>query len=153
MRRFRAPQTAFASGWMASRARRRRGYERGFVLSDHADWQGLIRTVLESGARTVYVTHGQSDVLARFLRNVMASMPNPWSSLPDLTSTTLLTDPWSMRSAGIVGLSALLISSPGAGLAQQVEITIEQIETVVFPAEGGAAAQAICAGLASGVLT
>ena len=69
MRRFRAPQTAFASGWMAVRgARRRRGYERGFVLSDHADWQGLIRTVLESGARTVYVTHGQSDVLARFLR-------------------------------------------------------------------------------------
>ena len=62
MRRFRAPQTAFASGWMAVRgARRRRGYERGFVLSDHADWQGLIRTVLESGARTVYVTHGQSD--------------------------------------------------------------------------------------------
>ena len=62
MRRFRAPQTAFASGWMAVRgARRRRGYERGFVLSDHADWQGLIRTVLESGASTVYVTHGQSD--------------------------------------------------------------------------------------------
>ena len=48
-----------------------------------------------------------------------------------------------MRSAGIVGLTALLISSPVAGLAQQVEITIEQIETVVFPAEGGAAAQAI----------
>ncbi len=69
MRRFRSPQTAFASGWMAVRgARRRRGYERGFVLSDHADWQGLIRTVLESGARTVYVTHGQSDVLARFLQ-------------------------------------------------------------------------------------
>lgn len=57
-----------------------------------------------------------------------------------------------MRSAGIVGLTALLISSPAAGLAQQAEITIEQIETVVFPAEGGAAAQAICAGLASGVL-
>tara|TARA_B100000965_G_scaffold301624_1_gene260205 strand:+ start:381 stop:1154 length:774 start_codon:yes stop_codon:yes gene_type:complete len=69
MRRFRSPQTAFASGWMAVRgARRRRGYERGFILSDHADWQGLIRTVLESGAERVYVTHGQSDVLARFLR-------------------------------------------------------------------------------------
>ena len=69
MRRFRSPQTAFASGWMAVRgARRRRGYERGFVLSDHADWQGLISTVLHCGAETVYVTHGQSDVLARFLR-------------------------------------------------------------------------------------
>ena len=69
MRRFKAPQTAFASGWMAVRgARRRRGYERGFVLSDHADWPGLLRTVRESGARKVYVTHGQSDVLARYLR-------------------------------------------------------------------------------------
>ncbi|MEC7248680.1 putative conserved secreted protein [Synechococcus sp. A18-25c] len=58
----------------------------------------------------------------------------------------------SMRSAAIVGLSSLLISTPGAGFAQQVEITIEQIDTVVFPADGGAAARAICAGLASGVL-
>ena len=69
MRRFRSPQTAFASGWMAVRgARRRRGYERGFVLSDHADWQGLIRSVLDSGAKRIYVTHGQDDVLSRFLR-------------------------------------------------------------------------------------
>ena len=69
MRRFKAPQTAFASGWMAVRgARRRRGYERGFVLSDHADWPGLLRTIRESGARKVYVTHGQSEVLSRYLR-------------------------------------------------------------------------------------
>ena len=68
MRRFKAPQTGFASGWMAVRgARQRRGYERGFVLSDHADWPGLIQTVRESGAKQVYVTHGQSDVLARYL--------------------------------------------------------------------------------------
>jgi putative mRNA 3-end processing factor len=71
MRRFHQPQTAFASGWMAVRgARRRRGYERGFVLSDHADWQGLVNTVLQTGAQTVYVTHGQSDVLSRYLREV-----------------------------------------------------------------------------------
>ena len=68
MKRFKEPQTAFASGWMAVRgARRRRGYERGFVLSDHADWQGLIRTIKESEAKKVYVTHGQDDVLARYL--------------------------------------------------------------------------------------
>ncbi|MEL6319646.1 MAG: ligase-associated DNA damage response exonuclease [Cyanobacteria bacterium J06626_14] len=68
MKRFKSPQTAFASGWMAVRgARRRRGYERGFVLSDHADWPGLVNTVLETGAKTVYVTHGQSDVLSRYL--------------------------------------------------------------------------------------
>jgi len=49
-------------------ARRRRGYERGFVLSDHADWPGLLRTIRESGANKVYVTHGQSEVLSRYLR-------------------------------------------------------------------------------------
>lgn len=68
MKRFPQPQTAFASGWMAVRgARRRRGYERGFVLSDHADWQSLVNTVLQTGAKTVYVTHGQTDVLSRYL--------------------------------------------------------------------------------------
>ncbi|MDX2244413.1 MAG: ligase-associated DNA damage response exonuclease [Leptolyngbyaceae cyanobacterium bins.302] len=72
MKRFQQPQTAFASGWMAVRgARRRRGYERGFVLSDHADWQGLVSTVLQSRASTVYVTHGQSDVLSRYLNEVL----------------------------------------------------------------------------------
>jgi putative mRNA 3-end processing factor len=69
MKRFRQPQTAFASGWMAVRgARRRRGDQRGFVLSDHADWQGLIDTVRQSGARQVYLTHGQGDLLARYLQ-------------------------------------------------------------------------------------
>ena len=83
MRRFKAPQTAFASGWMAVRgARRRRGYERGFVLSDHADWDGLIRTVKESGARQVYVTHGHSDVLARYLNEVEGITAAPLESLP-----------------------------------------------------------------------
>lgn len=71
MKRFTQPQTAFASGWMAVRgARRRRGYERGFVLSDHADWPGLIQTVQQTGAETILVTHGQTDVLSRYLREV-----------------------------------------------------------------------------------
>ena len=82
MRRFRSPQTGFASGWMAVRgARRRRGYERGFVLSDHADWPGLIRTIRESGARKVYVTHGQSEVLAKYLREVEAIDAEPLDTL------------------------------------------------------------------------
>jgi putative mRNA 3-end processing factor len=71
MKRFKLPQTAFVSGWMAVRgARRRRGYERGFVLSDHADWPGLLASVRQSGARQVYVTHGNSHGLARYLREV-----------------------------------------------------------------------------------
>ena len=78
MKRLKLPQTAFVSGWMAVRgARRRRGYERGFVLSDHADWPGLLRTVRESGARQVYVTHGNSDGLARYLREVEGISAEP----------------------------------------------------------------------------
>lgn len=68
MKRFRLPQTAFASGWMLVRgARRRRGYERGFVISDHADWPGLLRTIEECGAKRIFITHGRPDLLARTL--------------------------------------------------------------------------------------
>jgi putative mRNA 3-end processing factor len=68
MKRFKDPQTAFASGWMQVRgARRRKGYEKGFVLSDHADWPGLIQTIEETGAKTIYLTHGKTDVLERYL--------------------------------------------------------------------------------------
>ena len=82
MKRFKSPQTAFASGWMAVRgARRRRGYERGFVLSDHADWSSLTRTIQETGARQVYVTHGQNDVLSRYLREVCQIRAEPLETL------------------------------------------------------------------------
>ncbi|MCX5927799.1 MAG: ligase-associated DNA damage response exonuclease [Cyanobium sp. LacPavin_0920_WC12_MAG_63_22] len=78
MKRFKLPQSGFVSGWMAVRgARRRRGYERGFVMSDHADWPGLIQSVKQSGARQVYVTHGNSDGLARYLREVEGISAEP----------------------------------------------------------------------------
>ncbi len=68
MRRFPKSQVAFASGWMQVRGhRRRRGVDRGFVVSDHADWPGLVRTVRESGARRVLATHGQCEPLVRWL--------------------------------------------------------------------------------------
>ncbi len=68
MKRFKNVSTGFASGWMRVRGhRRRRGYQRGFVLSDHADWPGLLRTVRETGAQRIYVTHGYKDLLARYL--------------------------------------------------------------------------------------
>jgi putative mRNA 3-end processing factor len=38
-----------------------------FVLSDHADWRGLITTIQATGASTIYVTHGQTEVLSRYL--------------------------------------------------------------------------------------
>jgi putative mRNA 3-end processing factor len=68
MRRFKAVSVAFASGWMQLRGnRRRRGVDRGFVVSDHADWDSLLRTCRETGARRVLATHGHSEALIRVL--------------------------------------------------------------------------------------
>lgn len=68
MRRFGEAQTAFASGWMQVRGNRRRGgHDRGFVLSDHADWPGLLQAVAATGAQRVIVTHGSSAVMVRYL--------------------------------------------------------------------------------------
>ena len=68
MRRFGPASTAFASGWMALRGiRRRRAADRGFVLSDHADWAGLNAAIRETGAETVLVTHGYTAVFRRWL--------------------------------------------------------------------------------------
>jgi putative mRNA 3-end processing factor len=59
---------AFASGWMRLRGvRRRRGAERGFILSDHADWPGLNTAIRETGATRVFVTHGYTSVFRRWL--------------------------------------------------------------------------------------
>ena len=68
MRRFRRVQQGFASGWMRIRGnRRRRNFDRGFVVSDHADWPALLRTVEESHAKRVIATHGNTDALVRAL--------------------------------------------------------------------------------------
>ncbi len=68
IRRFGATSTAFASGWMQLRgARRRGGYDRGFVLSDHADWPGLMGAIGATGAQRVIVTHGSIPVMVRYL--------------------------------------------------------------------------------------
>jgi putative mRNA 3-end processing factor len=69
LRRFGADaQLAFASGWMQVRGNRRRGgYDRGFVLSDHADWPGLLGAIAATGAQRVIVTHGSSSAMVRYL--------------------------------------------------------------------------------------
>lgn len=68
LRRFGKAQQGFASGWMQLRGNRRRGnYDRGFVLSDHADWPDLVRTIGETGASRVIATHGNTDALVRHL--------------------------------------------------------------------------------------
>ena len=69
LRRFGSHSTAFASGWMMVRgARRQRAVDRGFVMSDHADWPELNRAIQETGADSVYVTHGFITELVRWLR-------------------------------------------------------------------------------------
>jgi len=69
VRKFLPGSDAFASGWMTVRGtRRRRAGDRGFVLSDHVDWPQLLDAVAASEAERVWVTHGYSDIVARFLR-------------------------------------------------------------------------------------
>lgn len=72
MDRFEGARSGFASGWMRVRGiRRRRGYDAGFVLSDHCDWEALLRTIRDTGARRVLATHGKTDALVRYLREEM----------------------------------------------------------------------------------
>jgi len=68
LRRFGQPEEAFASGWMALRGiRRRRGLGSGFVVSDHADWQGLNDAIRATGCERVFATHGYTTPFRRWL--------------------------------------------------------------------------------------
>ncbi|QBX99822.1 ligase-associated DNA damage response exonuclease [Rhodophyticola sp. CCM32] len=70
MRRFGPASTGFASGWMRLRGmRRRRAADRGFVISDHADWEGLNSAIRATGAERVFVTHGYTAQFCRWLRD------------------------------------------------------------------------------------
>jgi putative mRNA 3-end processing factor len=69
MKKFQPYSTGIASGWMMMRGtRRRKAADRGFVLSDHADWNGLLQAVEATGAEKVYATHGYSDVFSKYLQ-------------------------------------------------------------------------------------
>jgi putative mRNA 3-end processing factor len=68
MRRFYPYSTGVASGWMSLRGtRRRRAVDRGFVISDHADWNDLNKAVKETGAEKVIITHGYRNTFAKWL--------------------------------------------------------------------------------------
>lgn len=71
MRRFQPYSFGYCSGWMALRgAKRRRAADRGFVLSDHADWDGLISAIDATGCEKVYLTHGYTAPFARYLTEI-----------------------------------------------------------------------------------
>jgi putative mRNA 3-end processing factor len=69
MRKLGPASTALASGWMRIRGtRRRQSLDRGFVLSDHADWPGLMAAIEATGAAQVWATHGYQNAVARWLQ-------------------------------------------------------------------------------------
>jgi putative mRNA 3-end processing factor len=61
-------RTGFASGWMGADNGRAAKYDRGFTMSDHADWPSLLRTIDETGARRILTMHGDSALLVELLR-------------------------------------------------------------------------------------
>ena len=72
--------TGYASGWMAFRgARRRRAVDRSFVLSDHADWEGLLSVIKATGCEDIITTHGYTDIFARCLKE------NGWNARTEKT--------------------------------------------------------------------
>ena len=75
--KFENASRAFASGWMqVKRTRKWRSVDKGFVLSDHADWDGLINTIKETGAENIYVMHGYVSPFVRWLNE------NGWNAFP-----------------------------------------------------------------------
>jgi putative mRNA 3-end processing factor len=85
MKRFRNLEQGFASGLMRIRGtRRRRGFDRGFTLSDHADWPSLLRTIRETCAGRVLATHGYREALVRYLneRGAVEALPIGASQAP-----------------------------------------------------------------------
>lgn len=70
MKRFKKSSIGVASGWMALRgARRRRGADRGFVLSDHCDWKSLNQAIKDTGAENIYPTHGYTEIFSKWLND------------------------------------------------------------------------------------
>ncbi|CAN5545197.1 ligase-associated DNA damage response exonuclease [soil metagenome] len=68
LRKFGNITDSFASGWMQVRGnRRRRNIDKGFVLSDHCDWKGLLKTIEYTDAENILITHGFSDILSKYL--------------------------------------------------------------------------------------
>ena len=71
MRKFGPYDFGYCSGWMAIRgAKRRRAADRGFILSDHADWDGLISAIDATGCEKVYLTHGYTATFSRYLSEI-----------------------------------------------------------------------------------
>lgn len=86
LKRFPTFRTAAASGWMSIRGMRKRAsHDNGFVLSDHADWNELIKTVTECKAKQVLTTHGYTDVFTKFLNEELKIQSSELKGLEAMT--------------------------------------------------------------------
>jgi putative mRNA 3-end processing factor len=95
LKRFPRRSRAFASGWMRVRGnRRRRAVDRGFVLSDHSDWEGLLNTIAATGAESIGLTHGYAQELARWLNGLGRRAEVIPERIPDAG------DPWEIPTEG-----------------------------------------------------
>jgi putative mRNA 3-end processing factor len=71
LHKFKPYEIATVSGWMALRGfKKRMNITKGFIMSDHADWNGILKTVKETGAHNIYINHGYSHILARYLNEL-----------------------------------------------------------------------------------
>jgi len=85
-------ETAFASGWMAksSRGYGTGGYDTGFIMSDHADWNGLLKSILATGAKRVYVQHRGQGALVKHLRTLgILAFPDSALALQEINQMNL----------------------------------------------------------------
>lgn len=84
MERLEVYSAANASGWMATwQGWQRRGIDRGFALSDHADWDGLCEAIKLTGAENIYVTHGFSRPFVIWLRKNGYNASEVYGKLPN----------------------------------------------------------------------
>ena len=94
MRKFQPYRFGYCSGWMAIRgAKKRRAADRGFVLSDHADWDGLIAAIDATGCECVYLTHGYTASFTRYLNEIGFNAREVHTLYGDDEEIGLLPDP------------------------------------------------------------
>ena len=71
LKRFEPYSIGVCSGWMKVRgSKRRQNADSGFALSDHADWDGLLQAVKDTGCQKAYITHGYQSVFSRYLNEI-----------------------------------------------------------------------------------
>ncbi len=112
IRKFYPYSLGYCSGWMALRgAKRRRAADRGFVLSDHADWPGLLQAIKATDCETVYVTHGYTASFSRYLAEIGYDAHEAKTLYGDDEETE------EVRQSAIDGLPEKALS-PGEGLGE-----------------------------------